>query len=58
MCDKLSTFAKNVPEFEYARSWDKVRVEIDFNSALSEFECINARDLAKVASIFPVIYTT
>ena len=56
-CAKLAAFVQNVPEFEDARSWDKVRVEIDFNSALSEIDFLNSRDLAKVASIFPVLYT-
>ena len=52
----MATFAKNVPEFENACSWDKVRVEIDFNSALAEFEFINSHDLAKVATILHAIY--
>ena len=56
-CDKLTTFVKNIPEFEDACSWDNIRVEIDFNSALAEFEFINSHDLAKVSSIFPVVYT-
>ena len=30
-----------MPEFENARSWDKIRVEIDFNSTLTAFEFIN-----------------
>ena len=36
-CDKLVAFAKSVPEYEEARSWDKIHVEIDVNSALAEF---------------------
>ena len=44
-------------EYEEAQFWDKIRVEIDFNSDLAEFEVINARDFAKVAAIFSVLYT-
>ena len=45
-----------MPEYVEARSWDKIRVEIDFNSALDEFKYIHAQDLAKVATIFSVLY--
>ena len=41
-----------MPEYTEARSWDKVRVEIDFNLSLTHFEYLNERDLAKVAAIF------
>ena len=56
-CDKLAEFVKSVPKFAEARSWDKVRVEIDFNSALADFDFFNARDLAKVAAVFPILYS-
>ena len=46
-----------MPEYVEAQSWDKIRVEIDFNSALAEFKFIHARDLAKVATICSVLYT-
>ena len=39
--DRLARFIQNVPEFENTRSWDKIRVEIDFNSTLTAFEFIN-----------------
>ena len=49
-------FAKGVPEHSEAKTWDLLRIEIDFNTALKHVELLNYRDLAKVAAIFPVIY--
>ena len=46
-----------MPEYTEAGSWDKVRVEIDFNSSLTHFEYLNERDLAKVAAIFTLLYS-
>ena len=45
-----------MPEHSEAKTWDLLRIEIDFNTALKHVELLNYRDLAKVAAIFPVIY--
>ena len=45
-----------MPEPSDAKTWDLLRIEIDFNTALEHIYLLNYRDLAKVAAIFPVIY--
>ena len=45
-----------MPEHSEAKTWDLLRIEIDFNTALKQVELLNYKDLAKVAAIFPIIY--
>ena len=45
-----------MPEPSEAKTWDLLRIEIDFNTALKHVDQLNYQDLAKVAAIFPVIY--
>ena len=36
--DKLMKFTQGLPEYNDARSWDKIRIEIEFCSCIKEFE--------------------
>ena len=55
-CDKLTSFTLRVSEHTQVLNWDRIIVEIDFISSLSDISFLHARDVAKVASIFPTIY--